>query len=426
MKNQPAAPPDAPTAAVAHHPGDAATVTAGGAHEQPASLLPRKQAGMMRRRPGLVWAVALVVLLVLVAACTAAAAVSISRRQQHRHGAAASAARGGCEAFAAGRWVVDESYPLYDSARCPFIRDEFACARFGRPDTAYLKYRWQLDPPCAQPRFDGLALLRMWRGKTVMFVGDSLALNQYESLLCMLHAAAAPGARTTASPASGKIDPSYTVRFEDYNVTIVYYLTHYLVDLVAEKSGRVLKLDEIEQAKNWLAADVLVFDSWHWWPRAGPTQPWDFIQEGRTVVRDMDRTEAFTKALHTWANWVDANLLRTDTKVFFQGISPSHYRGQDWGASAKKTCMGETQPLNGTGPYPGGPIPQQAILRSVLAGMAKPVYLLDFTYLSQLRKDAHPTKYDGGIFAGDCTHWCVAGLPDTWNVLFYGALTGQF
>jgi hypothetical protein len=100
-------------------------------------------------------------------------------------------------------------------------------------------------------------------------------------------------------------------------------------------------------------------------------------------------------------------------------------RGQDWGAPEKKTCMGETRPLNGTAPYPGGPIPQQAILRSVLAGMAKPVYLLDFTYLSQLRKDAHPTKYDGGVFGGDCTHWCVAGLPDTWNVLFYAALTGQ-
>ena len=47
----------------------------------------------------------------------------------------------------------------------------------------------------------------------MMFVGDSLALNQYESLLCMLHAAA-PGSRTTLSPASGKIDPSSTVRFE--------------------------------------------------------------------------------------------------------------------------------------------------------------------------------------------------------------------
>ena len=165
---------------------------------------------MMRRRPGALWAGALVTVLALLAACTAAAAVTITRRQ-HQRGASAAAAA--CDAFAAGRWVWDASYPLYDAARCPFIRDEFACARFGRPDTAYLKYRWQPEPPCAQPRFDGLALLRMWGGRTVMFVGDSLALNQYESLLCMLHAAA-PGARTTASPASGKIDPSYTVRFE--------------------------------------------------------------------------------------------------------------------------------------------------------------------------------------------------------------------
>jgi hypothetical protein len=87
--------------------------------------------------------------------------------------------------------------------------------------------------------------------------------------------------------------------------------------------------------------------------------------------------------------------------------------------------MGETEPLNSTGPYPGGPIPQQEIIQTVLAGMAKPVYLLDFTFLSQLRKDAHPTKYDGGIFGQDCTHWCIAGLPDTWNILFYAALTGQ-
>jgi hypothetical protein len=62
-------------------------------------------------------------------------------------------------------------------------------------------------------RFDGLALLRMWSGKKVMFVGDSLALNQYESLLCMIHAAA-PNALTTVSPRSGKINPSTTVVFK--------------------------------------------------------------------------------------------------------------------------------------------------------------------------------------------------------------------
>ena len=62
-------------------------------------------------------------------------------------------------------------------------------------------------------RFDGVALLRMWSGKKVMFVGDSLALNQYESLLCMIHAAV-PGARTTVSPRSGKVSPSTAVTFE--------------------------------------------------------------------------------------------------------------------------------------------------------------------------------------------------------------------
>jgi hypothetical protein len=62
-------------------------------------------------------------------------------------------------------------------------------------------------------RFDGLALLRMWAGKKVMFVGDSLALNQYESLLCLIHAAA-PNTKYTVSPRSRKINPSSTVTFQ--------------------------------------------------------------------------------------------------------------------------------------------------------------------------------------------------------------------
>ncbi|KAI5007517.1 hypothetical protein ZWY2020_051974 [Hordeum vulgare] len=34
---------------------------------------------------------------------------------------------------------------------------------------------------------------------------------------------------------------------QDYNVTLVYYLSHYLVDMVSEKAGHVLKLDKIDE-----------------------------------------------------------------------------------------------------------------------------------------------------------------------------------
>ena len=47
----------------------------------------------------------------------------------------------------------------------------------------------------------------------------------------------------------------------------------YLVDVVSEEIGRVLKLDSIEGGKLWKGIDTLIFNTWHWWYRRGPTQP---------------------------------------------------------------------------------------------------------------------------------------------------------
>jgi len=75
--------------------------------------------------------------------------------------------------------------------------------------------------------------------------------------------------------------------------------------------------------------------------------------------------------------------------------------------------------------YPAG-MPEAAIIvNKVLSRVKKPVYLLDVTTLSQYRKDAHPTWYGGsGRSTTDCSHWCLPGLPDTWNQLLYAALFG--
>ncbi|XP_031284821.1 protein trichome birefringence-like 37 [Pistacia vera] len=79
-----------------------------------------------------------------------------------------------------GRWVYDESYPLYNSSACPHIRREFDCQKYGRPDHLYLKYRWQPND-CDLPRFDAEDFLNRFKGKK-LFRRDSVSLNQMQSL----------------------------------------------------------------------------------------------------------------------------------------------------------------------------------------------------------------------------------------------------
>ncbi|KAK6132540.1 hypothetical protein DH2020_033749 [Rehmannia glutinosa] len=320
-----------------------------------------------------------------------------------------------CDVFQ-GSWVQDSSYPLYNSTSCPFIQKEFNCQKNGRSDNLYLKYRWQ-PHGCSLPRFDGVELLRRLKGKSIMFVGDSLSRNQWESLLCLLYTAV-PGTKYTQAT-SGDVS---TFTFTDYGVKLMLDRSVYLVDVVKEAKGRILKLDSIEGGKLWKGIDTLIFNTWHWWNRRGPKQPWDYIEVGGKYYKDMDRMVAFEEALNTWAKWVDTNIDPAKTKVFFQGISPSHYNGSSWNEPSAKSCVGQRYPVPGS-TYPGGLPPAVSVVKKVLGTMKKPVQLLDITNLSLLRKDGHPSIYGlGGRTGMDCSHWCLAGVPDTWNQILYSLI----
>lgn len=95
-------------------------------------------------------------------------------------------------------------------------------------------------------------------------------------------------------------------------------------------------------------------------------------------------------------------------------------RGTEWGGSTKN-CNSEQMPLAGS-TYPAGTPASAVVVNKVLNRMKTAVYLLDITFLSQLRKDAHPSVYSGDHPGVDCSHWCLPGLPDTWNQLLYAAL----
>ncbi|RRT69744.1 hypothetical protein B296_00008398 [Ensete ventricosum] len=64
-----------------------------------------------------------------------------------------------------------------------------------------------------------------------------------------------------------------------------------------------------------------------------------------------------------------------------------------------------------------------------------PVTFIDITAMSEYRKDAHTSVYtvrQGALLTpeqqakpaefADCIHWCLPGLPDTWNQVLFARL----
>ncbi|KAK1563471.1 hypothetical protein Q3G72_028033 [Acer saccharum] len=336
-----------------------------------------------------------------------------------------------CDLFD-GKWVYDDSYPLYKQGSCSFIDHEFNCFQNGRHDTDYQKMKWK-PKGCNLPRLDGVHMLELLRGKRLVFVGDSLNRNMWESMLCILKGSSKDP--NNVFEANGKQiskgETSFSFIFKDYNFSVEFFVSSFLVQewKMLDKDGsekETLRLDLMGRSSDqYKDADIIIFNTGHWWIPDKTFKGKNFYQEGSHVYGELNVLEAYRKALTTWARWVDASINPNKSMIFFRGYSASHFRGGQLYSGG--VCDNDTEPIKNEtylSTYP----PKMKLLESVLKGMKIHVTYLNITRLTDYRKEGHPSFYREHNLSKekrkfqDCFHWCLPGVPDAWNELFYSEL----
>ncbi|KAL8528273.1 hypothetical protein ACS0TY_005904 [Phlomoides rotata] len=318
----------------------------------------------------------------------------------------------GCNLFS-GKWIYDNaSYPLYEEEQCSFLGNRFpACKKNGREDFKYQQWRWQ-PHHCDTPRFNGSALLERLRGKKLIFVGDSLGRNQWESMICLTITQFPP-----PSLKSWKLETEgnfLNFHFYEYNATIAFYWEPFLVESDGDNAARhtphnaTIRIKSIENhGRHWIDADILVFDTFAWWVVGHWfTILWGSFEGRDSIYKTAEiKPRVYEMALNTWSDWLEMQINPSKTKMFFMSHSPFHY-----GPAVPKIyhCIGKKEPIGDDKYWQScGSRDLMQVVESMIEKLEERGY----------RVDAHP-----GVIAkneSDCLHWCLPGVPDVWNQLLY-------
>uniref|UniRef100_A0A0D6QT21 Uncharacterized protein n=1 Tax=Araucaria cunninghamii TaxID=56994 RepID=A0A0D6QT21_ARACU len=338
--------------------------------------------------------------------------------------------------YSEGKWVEDSHRPLYSGRKCKrWLSEMWACRLTQRPDFTYEQYRWQPDN-CEMPEFNGHEFLKRMQSKTLAFVGDSLGRQQFQSMMCLITSGRDNlkvedvGREYGLVRHRGALRPDgWAYRFPETNTTVLYYWSASLCRIeplnrsdpftyfAMHLDRPVWFLDE-----NLHRFDVVVLNTGHHWNRGKiNANKWVMYVNGQPkndkVLRDIRAAQNLT--VHSAVKWLDGRFNKyPNLRAFMRSISPRHFFNGDWDSGGScnnfKLSSGVKGHLENRIHDP--------VAESAVKGTR--VELLEITGFSQLRDEAHISKYTPRSKTGgqDCLHWCLPGVPDTWNELLFAQL----
>ncbi|RZC85934.1 hypothetical protein C5167_026599 [Papaver somniferum] len=350
-----------------------------------------------------------------------------------------------CDLFK-GHWIPDLNGPLYTNTSCPTLPESKNCRKNGRSDVDYLNWRWKPND-CELPRFDPKTFLQIVRAKKLAFIGDSVARNQMESLLCLLlndnHVTdmhiCLDFEETPIDVYKDFEDRFRTFYFPNYNFTLMVIWTKFLITgeervINGSNSGVYdLYLDKIDNT--WIqklpGLDYIVISDAHWFFRES------YLYESEKLVGCIYCGEpnimnvspafaigrAFNTALKFISRYQDCNdglftLIRT--------FSPAHFENGSWsggGSCNRISPFTEVQIDYGGSEWELRSNEVQVVERikkkeEGMKGNKKRYEVLDVTRAMMMRPDGHPGSHWNNQYMkgyNDCVHWCLPGPIDVWN-----------
>nr|GMC76168.1 protein trichome birefringence-like 14 [Ipomoea batatas]GMC77583.1 protein trichome birefringence-like 14 [Ipomoea batatas] len=353
---------------------------------------------------------------------------------QHRENLTTHPEKKDCN-FAKGKWIKDDNRPLYSGFGCKqWLSSMWACRLTQRTDFEYEKLRWK-PKDCEMEEFTGSEFLKRMENKTLAFIGDSLGRQQFQSLMCMITGGEERtdvlnvGHEYGLVKARGAVRPDgWAYRFPSTNSTILYYWSASLCGLtpINPKDRATEYAMHLDRPPAFLSRflpnfDVVVLNTGHHWNRGKiNANRWVMYVGGKPntnrKIADIAGAKNFT--IYSIVKWMNSQLPKyPGLKAFYRTISPRHFFNGDWNTGG--TC-------DNTTPHSALEVLQDESSDSSAAGAVKGtnVKLLDITAMSQLRDEGHISRYSIKATPGmqDCLHWCMPGIPDTWNEMLFAQL----